>query len=406
MNRNPQRCIVATLLLSVAAAGASAHAQSLPAGPVSAFEGRVSIGAEVIATIGEEDDLAFFNYTDYEHNTFRMFRVGLSAEWRALERINFVAEVRSEDLDTVRAYAAYVRVRPWRSVPFDVQAGRIPPAFGSFGRRTYTSDNPLIGYPLAHQYLTSLRPDAIPNTVEDLIFMRGRGWEVTYPAGSPEPAPGLPLLSAFRWDTGVQAHWRGPRVEATGAITSGTLCDPQLGDNNGGKQLSARVAAHPLPGLIVGGSAARGEWLDDSVIALVPQSPDTFVQRALGADVEYSRDYWIVRTELIWSRWTLPFAAAGTHEDLDALAMWIEGRYRITPRIFVAARADMLGFSKVADSAGRLVDWEADVTRFEGDVGYYVQRNLGLRLAVQHNDRDGGRVREKTFVSGQVAYWF
>jgi predicted porin len=86
--------------------------------------------------------------------------------------------------------------------------------------------------------------------------------------------------------------------------------------------------------------------------------------------------------------------------------MWIEGRYRITPRIFVAARADTLGFSKIADSSGRLVDWDAEVARFEVDAGYYVQRNLMLRLAVQHNDRDGGRVLKKTFVSGQVAYWF
>jgi hypothetical protein len=405
VNINPQCCVVATLLLSAAAAG-SARAQSLPTGPVSAFEGRVSIGAEVIATIGEEDETAFFNYTDYEHNTLRMFRVGLSAEWRALERVNLVAEIRSEDLDAVRPYAAYVRVRPWRSVAFDVQAGRIPPTFGSFGRRTYAFDNPLIGYPLAHQYLTSLRPDAIPNTVDDLLFMRGRGWQVTYPAGSPEPAPGLPILSAFRWDTGVQAHWRGKRLDATGAITNGTLSDPQVGDNNSGKQFSGRIAARPVAGLVIGGSASHGEWLDRSVTALVPQSPGTFVQRALGADFEYSRDYWIVRTEVVWSRWTLPFAATGTYDDVDALAMWIEGRYRITPRIFLAARADTLGFSKIADSSGRLVDWDAEVARFEVDAGYYVQRNLMLRLAVQHNDRDGGRVLKKTFVSGQVAYWF
>jgi len=108
----------------------------------------------------------------------------------------------------------------------------------------------------------------------------------------------------------------------------------------------------------------------------------------------------------VWSRWTLPFAATGTYDDLDALAMWIEGRYRLTPRIFLAARADTLGFSKIADSSGRLVDWDAEVARFEVDAGYYVQRNLMLRLAVQHNDRDGGRVLTKTFVSGQVAYWF
>jgi hypothetical protein len=29
-----------------------------------------------------------------------------------------------------------------------------------------------------------------------------------------------------------------------------------------------------------------------------------------------------------------------------------------------------------------------------------------VRLAVQHNDRDGGRIRKRTYFSGQVAYWF
>ena len=101
-----------------------------------------------------------------------------------------------------RAYAAYVRVRPWRRHRFDIQAGRIPPTFGAFGRRAYSTDNPLIGYPLAYQYLTSLRPDAIPATADDLLRMRARGWRSSFPVGSQTPGPGVPLVTAFRWDTG------------------------------------------------------------------------------------------------------------------------------------------------------------------------------------------------------------
>src|SRR5262245_38722474 len=88
------------------------RAQPLPTGPVSAFDGRLAVGAEVSATIGEEDETAYFNYTDYEHNALRMFRIGLSASWRPIERLAAVAEVRSEDLDSVRPYAVYLRVRP------------------------------------------------------------------------------------------------------------------------------------------------------------------------------------------------------------------------------------------------------------------------------------------------------
>jgi hypothetical protein len=36
----------------------------------------------------------------------------------------------------------------------------------------------------------------------------------------------------------------------------------------------------------------------------------------------------------------------------------------------------------------------------------YLQRNLTLRAVVQRNWRDAGRVRQRTFVSSQLAYWF
>src|SRR3954471_19433486 len=151
-------------VMALTAVGASA--QSLPYGPVTALDGKLAVGAQVEATFGEKDNSAFFNYTDYEHNTLRMFRVALSAAWRPASRVALVGEVRSEDLSQVRPYAAYIRVRPFSGHAFDIQIGQIPPSFGAFGRHGYQiGDNPLIGYPLAYQYLTSLRPDAIPATI-------------------------------------------------------------------------------------------------------------------------------------------------------------------------------------------------------------------------------------------------
>jgi hypothetical protein len=287
----------------------------------------------------------------------------------------------------------------------DVQAGRIPPAFGSFGRRTYYADNPLIGYPLAYQYLISLRTDAVPATVGDLLRMRGRGWQLTYPVGNPDPAPGVPLVSGFRWDTGVQAHWSSRPLEVTGAVTVGTLSDPRLPDNNDGLQFSGRAAVHPTVGLTLGASGARGAWLSDDVTSLLPDPHRSYAQTAFGADAEYSRGYWLVRGELVWTRFNVPLAASSRVEDLDALGMWVEGRYRLTPRIAIAGRLDRLGFSTV-DQAGVALTWDAPVDRVEVDLSYYIQRNLVARVALQHADRDGGRVRKRTYFAGQLAYWF
>ena len=36
-------------------------AQTLPSGPVTAFDGRLAVGGEIAATVGAEDDAAYFN---------------------------------------------------------------------------------------------------------------------------------------------------------------------------------------------------------------------------------------------------------------------------------------------------------------------------------------------------------
>jgi predicted porin len=157
---------------------------------------------------------------------------------------------------------------------------------------------------------------------------------------------------------------------------------------------------------VLGISGARGAWLDRDVMALLPSGSPEYEQSAVGADVEYSRNYWLVRGEFVWSRWRMPFAALASATDLDARAWWIEGRYRFSPRIFAAARFDRLVFSEIPTDEGGRLSWDAPVWRIEGNMGYYLRRNLVARLAVQHNDRDGGRVHRRTYVSGQLAYWF
>lgn len=398
----------AFVLLALSLLGpAAAAAQSLPAGPVSALDGRLLVGAEVAVTVGAPDETAYFNYTDYEHNALRMVRLALAATWQPSDRLALVGELRTEDFSQPRAYGAYLRLRPWLRHNFDIQVGQIPPSFGAYGRRGYQStDNPFIGYPLAYQYLTALRPDAVPATTADLVSMRARGWRTTYPIGSQAAAPGVPLISAFRWDTGIQGHWERGAIEVTASVTTGTLSDPRLRDPNGGKQLSGRLGLRPITGLVLGASTARGAFIADNVERLLPDAPGSHAQTAFGADAEYSRDHWLVRGELVWSRWNVPFAWPLTAKDLDALGAWIEGRYRLTPRIVAAGRLGRLGFSTFDVSPGVRATWDAPVTRLELDAGYYLQRNLVLRIAVQHNDRDGGRVRSRTYLSGQIAYWF
>ena len=117
-----------------------------------------------------------------------------------------------------------------------------------------------------------------------------------------------------------------------------------------------------------------------------------------------------MRGEIIESRWNFPrLNLPFVDRPLTARAAFIEGRYRLTPRFFAAARVDRLTFSRIAGQrffGGVATPWDAPVRRAEVGGGIYVLRNLVGRVVVQHNKRDAGLVRSRTFVSGQVSYWF
>ncbi|PYQ73105.1 MAG: hypothetical protein DMG04_15310, partial [Acidobacteria bacterium] len=151
------------------------HAQTLPSEPISIADGRVVVSGDVSGTVGTVDP-GFFNLTDYDHSALRLMRVDVSATVNAGDHFAVLGEVRAENLDELSPYALFLRVKPWTAHDITIQLGRVPPTFGAFARRTYPADNPLIGYPLGYQYLTSLRADSLPETADDLLRRRGLGW--------------------------------------------------------------------------------------------------------------------------------------------------------------------------------------------------------------------------------------
>jgi hypothetical protein len=391
----------------VLAVAASAAAQTLPSDPVTFAAGRVVLGGDVAVAVAPPDH-GFFNYGDYEQTTLRQVRLGLSGQARISDRLSFLGELRSDNLRTIEPFALYARIRPFPQHRLDIQAGRIPPTFGSFTRRTYSHDNPLIGLPLAYQYLTSLRPDVAPGDADELLRMRARGWRSSFTYGNQEPARGVPLVSALTWDTGVQLTTGWKMVTVAAAVTTGTASRPLVADDNAGKQLAARVSVTPATGLVVAGSFARGEFLSRDVRSLLGPAADPFsyAQRAAGADVEYSRDRWMVRADAVFSEWQMPLPAHGAAPfALRAAAVALEGRYTFLPGFYGAARAEHLAFNRIAGAA-HADEWDAPVTRFEIGGGAYLQRNLTARVSLQTNLRDGGRVTTQHLMAAQLLYWF
>jgi hypothetical protein len=383
-----------------------AIAQGIPTEPVSFADGRVVFGAEVTGTFANADP-GFFNYTDYENSALRNLRIGITAEVRASRTLQLLGEVRMDN-DYLQPFALYARIRPWPDRRFDIHVGRIPTTFGAFGRGTYGSANLLIGSPLAYQYLTSLRTDALPASADELVRMRGRGWLSNFSLGNPAEDRGLPIINSFRWDTGLQVHGVNGIVEWTGAITTGSLSNPRVDDDNDGRQVAARAVLRPSAGVAVGASASRGAFLSRSLedALTADQRLGDGVQQAVGMDIEYSIGRFLARSEVIRSRWTLPVALTSLEpEQLAATALLGEARYRLFPGVQVAARAERLSFDHMRTTSGSQ-RWEAPVNRFEVGTAYSITRNAIVKASWQRNTREGGRVRTATLGAAQVIYWF
>jgi hypothetical protein len=383
-----------------------AVAQHWPTEPVTLAGGRLLIGGDASVTFGS-DDPGWFTYTDYETSAIRRVRAGATIEVRATDRIAFLTEIRAETGAGVTPYAWYVRVSPLASGLVDIQAGRIPPVFGTFARRSYPQDNPLIGSPQTYQYLTSVRPDAVPATADDLLKMKGRGWLVSYPVGDPTPHNGVPTIAAERWDTGVQIRVGPPAFEGALSYTVGSLSDPRVGDNNGGGQIAGRVAWHPVPAFTVGVSAARGVFVADNVREARPDAPPgDDDQRAFGIDAEASWGRWLFRGEYVANSWRVPpLDAPRIVDPLGSHAGYVETKIRLHPRLYAAVRGDVIRFTNIRGSGG-VATWEADVSRLEYGVGITIHRGLLVKTSVLSNWRDGGRVKRSHLGAVQLLFWF
>jgi hypothetical protein len=399
-------------------------AQILPQETVSLAGGRVTVGGEATATVAPDDE-GRFNYTDYERSALQLLRLGVTATYRPFSRVMFLTELRAEGDTaggewTTLASAAYVRVRPWKDRAIDIQAGRIPPVFGAAGRRLYANDNVLIGYPLAWQYLTVLRTDAVPSNADQLLGARSAGWRPWYSVGASGYARGVPLTTAFRYDTGIEARFghEQQKVSWAVALTAGTLSSPGAHATNGGPQVSTRLAVRPVIGLVVGVSFADGRFLGEDVESGARptptgsydyQSPSTegrYHQQTWGADAEYAIGHFLARAELVTAGWGLPIIGTPALPDrLRSTGVMLEGRYRLMPGLTSGVRVDRLGFSEIEGSYQR-GPWDAPVTRVEAGLAWSATRNIVVRGSVQHNTRTRGAVTASTLPALQVTVWF
>ena len=281
---------------------------------------------------------------------------------------------------------SYLRLNIFETQDADlsIQAGKIPTVFGNLGNRAYSPENPLISVPLVYHYFSSLRGNQLPANNLDLLQERGNGLSREFGGfeggGAHRGFNGMPIIYDTCWDVGVQVIGSVSRLEYSVAVTQGTLSGPRalVLDDNRGKQLALRLKHVFSAELSVGGSFARGPYLNSVVQpALVEaQQVEDFNQRVYGIDVEYGVGHLSVVAEFMSNLWQTPNITdvQGNRTDLTNWSGYVEGKYVLRPGLFAALRYDTLGFGKIDDGSGfgKRVPWDYGVRSWEIGLGYYL----------------------------------
>ena len=72
----------------------------------------------------------------------------------------------------------------------------------------------------------------------------------------------------------------------------------------------------------------------------------------------------------------------------------------------MAARWGRIDFRPVSDGAGGMEDWDYDVTRYEGGLGYRLARNAGIIASAFRNVEAAGGERDDDLVALRLWWAF
>ena len=232
------------------------------------------------------------------------------------------------DEERMELYLDQFGVRLGRSRALVLEAGKMPHPVGAFASRRFSSRNPLIGTPDGYPLQYPLGA-ALTGSTQRIDYRAALvSLPITHEGYLPDPTPKM-------------------RPAIGGGIT-------------------------PTAGIRIGGSATWGPYLNDSLTPglLAGRRWDAYRECVIAADAQVSRGYLETRGEIAWSSYEVPARAA----LLRGLTYYLEAKYTIAPRVYVAARYERNDYPfmrPASDSA-----WLAQATNlYDGEVA------IGVRLA-------------------------
>ncbi len=318
------------------------------------------------------------NQTNSGSTNFETLWLRLYGRVRHGDKLELVLDVFADDRRRPTLFGAYLRAQPFQA--FGLRVGLIPLTVGAWQERATPGRQTLVNQPLSSQYLSALRNDSLPGSLDELLGQRGRGRDTRYPRSSTRLNNAVTLAYEHCWDTGIEAFGRLGRVRYRVAVAEGTPGAPaaKVRGRKSGASLQGRVTWQATSGLRLGGSYARGPYLLDDVAPFLPPGARVrdYRQRFAGGDARFKAGAFEAQAEWLWNSYDSPFVAP----RLRTRGYTGELAYELAPGLKAALRLSGLSHDRVRDARGALVTWDADAWRLESGLAY---RFAGDRLALK-----------------------
>lgn len=296
----------------------------------------------------------------------------------------------------VRVEQAFVRWTLPLLRRLQLQLGKFASPVGGYPARHHSPDDPLIRPPLPYDHHTVIDTRAVPAAAAG--FLDWKDDPVRRPAGTP-------LIWGVPYPWGALLAGQFGRFDARAGITSAAPSGPPAmwkldGDRLRHPSLVAAAGFAFRPELRVNAYYSQGPYLDEPALPVLPAGTDLdeFDQRMIGAEVIFQRGLTTLRAEAFVNRWDVP----NITQDVRDVAYSVEGKIKLTPGLFAAARYGELRFNELS-AASRTEDWDHDTRRFQLGGGYRLLRNSELRAEYLINRTSGDDPRDNLF---SLQWWW
>jgi hypothetical protein len=284
----------------------------------------------------------------------------------------------------VRIEQAYLRVANAHGT-IGVQAGKIASPFGSYALRHLTDVDPFLRPPLPYDYRTVMsRSHAPPDAAG---FLTWKNWPELFRLSGAPPVWDVP----YQWGAMVFGSVGHVDLRAA-AVNSAPSSDPEAWgfyrDRLRHPSWVVGARAQVSPSLQIGGSYDRGPWLDEITVGTIQPKQGTtpsiwdYNQEMYSADFAFARGPVMLRGEGILDLWDVPNITDRAEERLYTA----EIQWDLMAGLSAAARGGYIDFRPLAGGSGAYAqgpaqDWDQDVYRLEGALGYRLVRNAGITLS-------------------------